>query len=578
MPLLLAGATSVDWTAPAPTTAPSVDSDSEVLARRRFDLSALKLARSTTVQPMAEISILPLMRPLPGKGNQEVEEMGFDFSPDEALVQIFSEHRMDQLESIEFVSGNVLEVVGPPAVLEEFAALVKLVEKTVFDSTPVRVVRFEDSGDGPSGIVSIDALDQHVARAGELRSRRTMQLLPGSLNQLHDVVEHDVIIGVDIQIAQGAAVSDTVVQQLSSGTSLWAMATRNGRGVQLAYALSSSRHAGSNGHTASGEFTLSTESGGMRTMTGFEWEETFGLLGGVAAGEIELLPGEAMVLSVNAMGEGKRECVAICLPKGINVSIDGATSPIGEKHVLWAGPAGSTAIPGLRLSEFGTAKSRDTELDTNEFGNHIVSAEVFGADTRFMERVDSYTSFAEVAEIAGSVLITVPSANVNKLRECVAASFQQSASRLNVQISASADDQPLSQIGALGLTSGRTAGVSAGSERLIAVENDVEVAQFAACHDPIIKTHFEGLRASISLVQLQGGRLAYSIQGSLSTDIDESDLNIFGTDGMRKITSEMLILNDSGTKAQEPGGGWTILLGDESGKGQRVELKVRAVR
>ena len=581
LPTLFAGllATESALESMAPTSSGEAIAGAEAVATRRFDLSALRIARSPAIAKAVQIPVLPLMHSMPGADNRGVEPHEFDYTPDDALVQMFSEHRQDQLESIEFVSETVLEIVGPPAILDEFATLVDLVESAVFDSTPLKVIRYVEEGDGPSGIVSMDALEAHLANTAEVRSRRTMQLSPGQVNELHDVVGHDVVIGLDIQIAQGSAVSDSVTAQLASGTSLWTVAARNGRGLLLGYGLSSTQHEEMDGDgLVSGDFMLSTEQGGMRTLTGFEWEEPFGLVGGVVAGEVELLPGEALVLAVGPMGGETRECVALCLPKGSNVSFAGDTRSIGGDHSIWAGPAGSTALPGLRVEDFPESRASATERNTQELGSPLAAVTLSGSDTRFTERLDQFMDSFGVAEIPGSMLVTVPTKSLGLLKDCVAASFEQDAARFNVRISASADDEPLTQVGGLSLRSGRAAAISAGTERLIADENDVEVAQFAGCHDPRIITHFEGLNASLSLIQLSGGRIAYSIKGSLSTDIDEDELTIFGTEGMTAVTSQMLILNDSGTRPKDADGGWTILLGDESGQGQRIELKVRPVR
>lgn len=582
-PLLAFGALHMEPGAPSPAAeptpslSPAVTADGEAVARRRFDLSAMRLARSQSAITMFPVTVLPLMRRVIESEGLDYEEIDFDLSPDEALVQMFSEHRGDELESMEFISENILELVAPPALIDEFAALVGILEDAMFDSTPIKVVRFEDAGGGPAGLTTMDALEKHLGSSAELRSRRTMQLMPGGLNELHDVMEHDVVAEVDIQIAQGAAISDARAMKLASGMSLWTMGRRNGRGIHLAYALSATEHSESDGNTVTGEFTLSSEQGASRTMRGFEWDESFGLAGGVLAGEAEILPGEALVLAVGELGGGHRECVAICLPKGSNVSVSGTGKSIGPDHTLWIGSLGLASVPSMVI---GASEARDANVAErliNEF-RPIASVVLRGLESSFVERLETDTDFSYIAEIPGSTLVSIPNASAGKLAECVAGSFGPAAPRLNVSISAAAGDEPLSQVAALAVMAGRAAAVSSGREWLIGTEDDVEVAQFAACHDPLISTHFEGLRASMSLIQLSGGRLAYSLEGNLSIDVEDEELAIYGTAGLSAITSKVLILKETGTVAKDAGGGWTILLGDESGRDLRVELKVSPVK
>lgn len=579
-PLLALGALTVESGAPPPKSQPATDAtaEDEALARRRFDLSAMRLGRSQSTVNLFLVPILPLMRTVHRSANGDSEEYEFESTADDALVQLFSEHRADQLESIEFVTDSVLEVVGPAAVIDEFAALVGLLEDAMFDSTQIKVVRFADEGDGPEGLTTIEALEKHLDASAELRSRRTMQLAPGALNEVHDVIEHDVVAEVDIEIAQGSAIADARLMNLASGMSLWTRGTRNGRGVHLAYALSATENSESGGDVVSADFILGSEQGGLRATKGVEWEESFALEGGVLAGEAEILPGEALILAVGSMGNGHRECVAVCLPEGSNVSFAGSTHPIGPDHTLWIGPLGPAAIPSIAVSNPEAPEANVAERLMNDF-RPIASVQLEGSDAGLMERLADYAEFefSGIAEIPGSTLVSIPNSNVGKLMECVARSLGSATPRLNVSISASADDQPLSSVAALAVMSGRSAAISSGREWLIGVDTEVEVAQFAACQDPVISTHFEGLRASLSLIQLSGGRLAYSIDGNLSVDIEEDELPMYGTEGLSSITSKMLILKERGTVARDADGSWTILMGDESGRDLRVELKVSPV-
>ncbi len=130
------------------------------------------------------------------------------------------------------------------------------------------------------------------------------------------------------------------------------------------------------------------------------------------------------------------------------------------------------------------------------------------------------------------------------------------------------------------VTSGRTGAVLTGSERLVARRNAVEVAQHVGARQPDVEALFEGVALTLRVSKLADGRLAYVTFGQQSSNerLYPSTANSAGGGGLLALTAAHLGLDAQGTVKPGARGGWTIVLGDETGDGQSLTLEVREAR
>lgn len=545
---------------------------------RRFDLRSFELAAPSVGVGVEPVMLLPLMRsPRRRVGSEEGEE--FEWNAAQALVTLFSSHYGDSITTIDFDAPGIVNLVAPESTLAKFEEYVAFFESALFSAPSIEIVRFATAEEIPTGRMSREALASAFSTGAVLGSKRIASLPSGGVQRAQNVVLDSVVGGVGGQIAQGMAIIHNETVELETGMSLYALSgPASATGTKLCYALvDTERVDQDNEFDAGTSIMLTREQGGTMIESNGYWSETYGVSGGVVAGEVTLSDDEVLVLSVR-VSAGALQYVAVSFVPDSTAGGRGRKMSTGTGRVIWAGPRTRNSVPTLRVDAERLASSKAVEHEVSEgvSGNSTpLTALIEFAHSPTTLELDRSLQSARITGIPGAMIVDVAEAESEALDRWIAGSAQDSTPlsvRVDVQHARNAAHQAL-----FAIDSGAQSVLVVGKEGLMAKADSVEVAQFSGLREPEVVTHFEGMAATIRLSRLANGGLAYSVHGQICADLKraQSKATSSGATGLVATQTSYLVLADRGVAKMNAGGGWTIVLGDISGNTTTLTLNVR---
>lgn len=582
--LLLAG------TSPSGSThsLPSEMSEAQLVGRT-FDLSAFRLSCPKGSYQRKSHRALPMMRPI-SDARQFIESGGegweLEESEAERIVSTFLTDGDAGVETCELTDDGMLYVEAPVETLAEFDELQSKLLAHVLGGPKLEIRRLMAGGDLPDGLLqggivprtTVDAWLQGTGASGV----RSVTLPSGGAHIVTELESHTINSGVDTEIAQGVAALRASVREVAVGSELTLSGYRVGEGVQLAYSASETRRRDRKGRDGvMSSWTSNSESGRVHTEDSTRWDEAFAVSGGTVAGEAYLKKDECLVL-VTGTAHGQIYLTAIGLDPQ---SMAGSALASGDASSLqssawWIAPRGLIEPLTIGASWHGARRPRSFETETRETldgGEGILSVEFSSNGRSLLGRLLESQDIHDEMEFGGSLLVQHSAGASAAIERFAAADAARERGQLQVSVTAR-DHRGMDALrGSLTIRNGGAGAVVSGFESLLAKEMDLEVAQWSSARVPRSITHFEGLALTLELAEAPGAKLAYRVQGQLSTDLfsEDSAANQEIDKGLTGIHAAHLVIDERGVVTAGADGTWTIVFGDGGTEGARVQLAVR---
>lgn len=533
---------------------------------RAFDL--LCAGRSEKMEPFPVVPLLQVLPPAAGDVNQS--GLAEDWRPSEAAFEVFSELHGDAITSADFVEPGVLYMEATEEGHEAFARFVERLESLHTAAPRLRVTRFaaEAKQLAAARAAGGDAW-RALAREG-LESAREITLPASRLTHVRELVAHSATVGLDVQIAQGAAIGDPLVLDAAEGLDLALVGSWSGDTLRLAYtARETEREDRELVGPAYSHLMVTSESRGIDSHKDVGWYETFGLSGGAAAGETALRTGDVTILSTR---------------QGHHVAIELLSAPpsaeafsMGEGKSMLAVPRGAffpARVDGAGNILEGASTFQIGEAWKLESSEAPLRARLSWRGGDALQMMADRIGSPDWMFLPGATLLLFGDEDTKRVMDAAAFLLDDSPSVYTVEARWADGDAEGS--GAVEVIGGTQALLAIGSEGLIVKDYDVEVASNAAICDPLVDLRFEGLACSIEVDRLRSGDLAFAVDGQVSRDHDLRENPM-----MRSIaatSAAITRLEERGTVTPSGDDTWKIVLGDESGRALRVELDVKKVR
>ncbi|MEL6429295.1 MAG: hypothetical protein AAFR54_08960 [Planctomycetota bacterium] len=562
-PIAAVSAAAVPAAAAPPATAldeesgasPFEESEAPAEIARIFDLRALDaIVPSSAMQELeVQVQLFPLMRGTHAEQWPDRETFrDEDERTSSQLLGLFTDYGGSDVVRADFLEPGVILLVADAAVHEDFQALVDMATELATD-LPELVVRVTD-GD--------ETLSEHA-----------LQLPHRARTRASSLQTETVLAGVHSEIAQKAAIGESIVTEAVSGFELTLQGEWSGSDVRLAYAMvRTERVEAEMAADAAMVITRSPESGRLDVDTRHVWNERYAVEGGTVAGETLLTRGRPLVLEVG----GRRIEVALTNARR------GGTLPrvVLEDYELVAPRSAALETGFLRLTgAFDSARmSTDRRASDVFFGDAVLSASIEIAPTAQFELVQELVDEAFAMPLGFADLFLVPGAVARGLDEQLRILTPPAGAPLRVEILGEDDGSGVREIhAAFDMVSGSASALCVGREELIVKNVAVEVAQASTSAEPVVDNHFSGATMALELQILGDGRMGYRAEGLLSFD-EDADLEPMLDEwaGERTVVSARRAAVEQAGVLTSVDGAFTVELGGAKG-GPGVGLRVRRI-
>ncbi len=568
----LSSATSAaPWAAPC--AAPSNDGDSAETARadvaRLVDLRAFDLLGAGHAEELHPIPVIPLLQVVPRA--EEVVPRDEGERPSEVAFRAFSELHGGWITTAEFVEPGVLYMEAPAEAHAAFADLLQRLEALLAAAPRLRVTRFAADADqlAAARAAGGDAW-RGLAREG-LETTREITLPASRLTRVRELIAHSTMYGLEVEIAEAAAIGDPLILDVAEGLDLALLGSWSGNTLRLAYiAQETEREERDVNGPFQTQFRVAVAGSGLETDEGVGWHETFGLIGGAAAGETALRRGDATILSTRPghhvaiellSAPPSAEVFAMGAGKSMLAVARGAFAPARVEGV-------GNILEGLNNFVVGEDHKRDP-------GEAPLRAQLSRRDDSLLEMISRrLQAGADCIKGPDATLLVFESEGTQSVMDATSLLLGESPSVYTIRASwTCGEGSGTAAVETIGGTQGLLA---VGAEGLLVRDFSVEVAKNAAIRDPEVTLHFEGLACAIQVDRLRSGDLAFVVEGQVSQNIELVENPMVRS--LAATSTAITRLNERGTAAPSGQDSWKIVLGDESGQALRVELEVRRVR
>lgn len=557
------------------TLLPSLLAPYQETETRVFDLSALSLAMPDASVAALDVQLLPLMRDPRVRLNDTFGAM--DWSLPDLFAEILADGSDDPPSYVDLAPPSSLVVRGTAAQLERVERILAATETALLKAPRLEITTLSGLAEIPSAVVSSTEFDALVTGA-ESVSRREVSLVSGHATSVLDLVVDSVSIGAHIQIAQGSSIVDSRIVQFATGLQLDVVPDISNGHVSLGYALTQSGRA-ENARTRDAAVTriFTRENGSMSVDDSSNWSETYAVSGGVVHGQADLSVDRVVVIGISS-GGSERSYVGLRLANPEELEVDPIAISTDGGQSTWI-------IPCEHVPQ---TLEMPTHFDPKEWRFEREAEEALGhggvfAPLRPPSRPNVYETYDDVmefwlAEIPGALVVKGESLDNRAIERVRAVQSEPADNVLSVELEVSGVAERARASARFAHSTGSTSRVVAGHESLLATDDSVEVAQFAAAREPRIVTHFEGFAGTVGLTLTRTGDLAYEVRGQVSSDIalNKSSAESAGATGLVAPRTRLVLLDERGVAKANEGGGWTIVVGDRIGASARVTLEVRA--
>ncbi|MEM1449509.1 MAG: hypothetical protein AAGI22_10355 [Planctomycetota bacterium] len=557
--------------------------DGEATELRVHDVRALVELQPQTEHRDVPRRLVPLMHVV-DRDHWDVQEFEGSREAVDQLLDVFTNIDWNDDWSVDLLEPGEIHLDAPREAHERLARLIETFEAAAFETTGAVVRTYSGPATLPSGVVSLRVLEAELSAASvEVRSR-TAGLDARWLTAVRDTATHTATVSVDCEIAQSAPIHHGRVREVVSGLELELGASLTRRGARLTYLLRSTQPTRVEDAVA---VACATQllGGGDRPWSEqqSEWNEDLELTGGGAFGTAAIGTEEALVLRLSTDGASASYC-AIHLDPRTRTWAEVSSFDVGAGHVADVLPAssGTTMELAVRGSLFVDGRTsmgrRAGQLADGGFDDEpILGAAVRSRGSERFERIRDRLDTWYSIEVGSSTVVIHESETGGALGGLLDIEAQTAPARLIVEVS-TAGAVPLAATTVC--DGGSEAAVVIGRERLEAESTRVEVAQNTSALRPYVMTRFDGLALAMTLHTLTDGRLGYRLRGQLCepTTRRESTTSSIDRVALAATDTARLVIDERGVARPTGDGAWTIVVGDGSGVGQSVTLRVSAKR
>ncbi|MEM6672996.1 MAG: hypothetical protein AAF726_09130 [Planctomycetota bacterium] len=528
-----------------------------------------------------DVPLLPLMRSLAWQSS-DASEWDRTANAVEVLVDTFMAADWNDEWSIEFVEPAEVHLDASTEAHERFARLVRAFESAALGTTTLVVHSFVSSAEIPTGLVSAERLRAAVADAGAKPTSIRVPLEATRWTRVVDAQSHSVTLGVRTEIAQGSIAQYAATDEVASGMSLHLAAKPTGAGTEVGYVLRSTVPSERDRATpveCSTDFFA--DHVGRVVSRGGSWSEPFALRGGAAAGRCVVRTSDALVVRVSGEGDGSLYH-AILVDGGSRHAAESNRVALGEGRSAEIVPRGCTQRIELGVRhDFGGQRlmAKDTnDLESGSNENPLLTAILRLGESPRYERLRDRADVLTTSDLGASSLAIVDQETAGLMERLLALDAQMTPEQLSVDVRATGSGAELR--GGFALQAGARGALVVGVEGLEAGRYNVEVAQKAAAREPIVRTRFDGLAMLLTLDPIGEGRLAFKATGQFAGDARDRGgvADLVGGSGLSSRDARQLVIESTGVVDAEDDGGWTIRIGDTSGRGLGVVIRVARAR
>ncbi|MCP3920683.1 MAG: hypothetical protein GY711_34585 [bacterium] len=515
----------------------------------------------------------------------------------EVIRDVYGEEFEYEGRRFETARDGRLIVRGPVALHDRVTRLIEFFE-TVINSQAeleVFVVRLPRESETPAPAALLDEKELQGLLASAQLSRYSMSLRADRDAILDLSKSRPILIDYDVEIAQAAAISDPIVKAVQDGTRFVIRSAPGVGGLHLAVMMKR----GDIRQSAEGRYVntnaLVTSEGGTPTFIRSSSRFPDVQLANRSVSFTSFLPkGKALAVRTKLGVDGTVEYDEVVVFR----QVGGALPTLHEMAIENAGgellvaDLGSVAPPSL-FAEGGLL--RETELpcalENRLHHEPLLDAGFRENDFDFMqELVASGTEFLAINRIGRWLLarpygeyIGTESAQVvadqKRLKERFTA-LQRPAQLLDVSVTVKRPRSGEPVQARIPMRAGTSVTLAIGVESWEVSDFDVEVAQFSAVADPVVRSLFDGAALWIKPMLSRQGELVVDVRGAVNLlgDRERFELESRVFDSIESTPVDQLFLSDR-RKLKPTGndGEWSVTLGDAAGGGIAVEIVVRKV-
>ncbi|MFT5734186.1 MAG: hypothetical protein ACJAZN_003682 [Planctomycetota bacterium] len=567
------------------------------LMSRTFDLSALSMATSHGAYSDRWTPMLPLVRGMGSAFERSSTPGEIWMAEDNLAERVVDNFLMNDdkgVETCELTDDGQLYLEAPASVIQNFERLLRDLEAQVLARPRLEIRRFTVRSDSMSaphkgGLVPRGSFDDWLSGGEPVpivtnETRRSVTMPEGRLHLTSDLQSHTIMAGINVEIAEAVASVLPAVREAAVGSEIALSGFRLGNEVQLQYSVMQTKRRDRQGLEASIEWLMTGDDGRIHRDDSRRWVEPFGVTGGTVAGEARLTLGSYLVLAVGA-AEGHVSYVVIGLDPASVASAPMASRDAGDGNSWFVAPQGLVDPMVLDCDWLNVHFEGDDPLNRTleSPAGDALTGEAGGLGVYFRQenrsmfgRLLETIEIQEEVDIGGKLMIVHATGDKDAVTRFAAAEIANRRGLLHVNVGTIDHNGAETFRGALTVLDGGQGAITSGDEVLLAKFIETEVAQHSSAQTPVACTHFEGLALSLELKRVAGSKLAYRLIGQLATDQDISggSANFAAPGGLSATTTSHLMIDESGLVAVNADGTWTIVAGELSAEGARVELTV----
>jgi hypothetical protein len=563
---------------------------------RLYDLGALELGQFE-VSHSHRNTLLPFVR---GADEVDYHEEGDDGDKGEHFVNLLTDLYGGEFEyegrMLDITEDGMLVVLGPEALHGRVERLYAFYEATLNSQAVLQleVLSLRATEGGPNtallDVAGADALAQQARQAGgyrafsvPVRADRTVMIDASRSVSL--------LLDYDIELAQGAAIGDPIVYEVSAGSRLHLQAAPVADGLALALTWKHGELVSDNRREIGLSASINTESGKSQVFEVASRMQGYKLANRSAGFGCMLPRGKVLALRAStdqARGATNEVVLIRQVSGGLTARAEFALSPSSKLVLADTGSAVPPAVraggsllypntvpPGLPPTGMYTAALLTSNLRESDHGLVLDLMQRGEREHVGLSEIGRWAVLLPIDLTAGEdgEAIAREQAEALATLGALAADMTQFGLELTVL-----DGRARVASATLPLRNGTGAVVTLGMESAFVRDLDVEVAQFAAIPDPHVGVSFDGLALYVKPTLTARGTLLLDVRGgaNLVRKLEEFDL---GTDLFRFIdqpSAQHVFVHQRRDVAAASDGSWSTVFGDTAGEG--VQLEVRLTR